>query len=114
MLNEFSRVAFRKKRYRTLKELQAELDAWLRDYNETRPHQGRWWYGKTPEQTFMAQPAIADSDYWQTACPWRRRNCGGSREPERTLQRHRVLLRLSARGLTLTGKDLGKRRRGYI
>jgi integrase-like protein len=38
---------------RLLEELQADLDAWLREYNEQRPHQGRWCYGKTPMQTFL-------------------------------------------------------------
>ena len=52
MLNEFYRVAFRKKIYRSIAELQADLDAWMQSYNETRPHQGRWCYGKTPMQTF--------------------------------------------------------------
>ena len=33
MLNEFYRVAFRKKIYRTLEELQADLDAWMQEYN---------------------------------------------------------------------------------
>jgi hypothetical protein len=27
--------------------------AWVKEYNETRPHQGRWCYGKTPLQTFL-------------------------------------------------------------
>jgi transposase InsO family protein len=53
MLNEFYRVAFRKKIYRSIEELQVDLDAWLDDYNENRPHQGRWCYGKTPMQTFV-------------------------------------------------------------
>jgi hypothetical protein len=44
---------FRKKVYRSLKELQSDLDAWLREYNESRPHQGRWCFGKTPMQTFL-------------------------------------------------------------
>lgn len=34
MLNEFYRVAFRKKIYRTLEELQTDLDAWMQEYNE--------------------------------------------------------------------------------
>jgi hypothetical protein len=33
--------------------LQADLDAWLVDYNHRRPHQGRWCFGKTPMQTFL-------------------------------------------------------------
>jgi hypothetical protein len=51
--NEFYRIAFRKKVYRTIEELQADLDAWVKGYNEERPHQGRWCYGKTPMQTFL-------------------------------------------------------------
>jgi transposase InsO family protein len=53
VLEEFYRVTFRKKIYRTLEELQTDLDCWLEEYNERRPHQGRWCYGKTPMQTFL-------------------------------------------------------------
>jgi transposase InsO family protein len=53
VLNEFYRVAFRKKVYRSIDELQADLDAWVCEYNETRPHQGRWCFGKTPMRTFL-------------------------------------------------------------
>ena len=42
MPHEFYRVAFRKKVYRGIDELQRDLDAWLAEYNEIRPHQGRW------------------------------------------------------------------------
>ena len=28
-------------------------------YNEVRPHQGRWCYGKTPMQTFVDSVALA-------------------------------------------------------
>jgi transposase InsO family protein len=59
VLNEFYRVAFRKKLYASLDALQADLDAWLREYNEARPHQGRWCYGKTPMQTFVDSLALA-------------------------------------------------------
>jgi len=59
MLNELYRVAFRKKIYRTLEELQADLDTWLGEYNEQRPHQGRWCYGKTPMQTFVDSVPLA-------------------------------------------------------
>ena len=52
-LNEFYRVAFRKKLYRSIAELQADLDDWLVAFNERRPHQGRWCFGKTPMQTFL-------------------------------------------------------------
>jgi hypothetical protein len=33
-------------------ELQADLDGWIKEYNEARPHQGRSCFGKTPMQTF--------------------------------------------------------------
>ena len=48
VLNEFYRVAFRKKVYRSTEDLQADLDAWINDYNAERPHQGRWCFGKIP------------------------------------------------------------------
>jgi len=53
VLNEFYRVVFRKKIYGSIPELQADLEAWIRSYNEDRPHQGRWCFGKTPMQTFL-------------------------------------------------------------
>src|SRR5215471_8747368 len=53
VLNEFYRIAFRKKIYDTIDELQTDLDAWLVEYNYRRPHQGRWCFGKTPMQTFL-------------------------------------------------------------
>jgi transposase InsO family protein len=59
VLNEFYRVTFRKKIYKTLDELQTDLDAWLKLYNEQRPHQGRWCYGKTPMQTFIDSIPLA-------------------------------------------------------
>jgi len=34
VLNEFYRVAFRKKVYRAIDELQADLDSWITEYNE--------------------------------------------------------------------------------
>lgn len=59
VLNEFYRVAFRKKVYGGIAELQADLDEWMAGYNETRPHQGRWCYGKTPMQTFQDSIGLA-------------------------------------------------------
>jgi len=52
ILEEFYQIAFRKKIYATLEELQADLDDWIRYYNQERPHSGRFCYGKTPMQTF--------------------------------------------------------------
>ena len=59
VLNEFYRVAFRKKLYSSIEELQIDLDDWINGYNETRPHQGKWCYGKTPMQTFLDSAHIA-------------------------------------------------------
>lgn len=53
ILNEFYQVAFRTKVYRSIEELQVDLDAWLSDYNEKRSHSGKYCYGKTPMQTFL-------------------------------------------------------------
>ena len=59
LLDEFYRVAFRKKLYHSIDELQADLDAWIADYNTSRPHQGRWCFGKTPMHTFLDSLPIA-------------------------------------------------------
>lgn len=59
MLNEFYRIAFRKKIYRSIEELQADLDEWIASYNDERPHQGRWCFGKTPMQTFVDATPLA-------------------------------------------------------
>src|SRR3989440_682922 len=53
VLDEFYRIAFRKKIYQAIDELQTDLDTWLVDYNQQRPHQGRWCFGKTPMETFL-------------------------------------------------------------
>lgn len=57
---EFYDLAFRKKIYTTLAELQKELDAWLEQYNNIRPHAGKYCYGKTPMQTFKDSKHIAN------------------------------------------------------
>jgi transposase InsO family protein len=59
VLDEFYRVAFRRKLYASIAELQADLDAWLIEYNEQRPHQGRWCFGKTPMKTFLDSLELA-------------------------------------------------------
>jgi hypothetical protein len=50
--NPAPRIAFRKKIYRSLDELQTDLDHWLMKFNQQRPHSGRHCYVKTPVQTF--------------------------------------------------------------
>ncbi len=59
MLNEFYRVVFRKKIYRTREDLQTDLDGWIEEYNAQRPPQGRWCYGKIPMQTFVDSVPLA-------------------------------------------------------
>jgi transposase InsO family protein len=59
VLNEFYRIAFRRKIYRSIEELQVDLDSWIAGYNQERPHQGRWCFGKTPMQTFLDAMPIA-------------------------------------------------------
>ena len=56
---EFYATAFRKKLYTRLEELQADLDDWLAEYNRTRPHSGKYCYGKTPLETFIESATLA-------------------------------------------------------
>jgi hypothetical protein len=58
---EFYSVAFRKKLYRSLDELQSDLDVWLGEYNEKREHSGKYCYGKTPWQTFLDSKHLAQA-----------------------------------------------------
>jgi hypothetical protein len=56
---EFYAVAFRKKIYENLEQLQADLDDWINDYNQNRTHTGKYCYGRTPMQTFMESLPLA-------------------------------------------------------
>ena len=60
ILQEFYQVAFRRRLYLTLDELQADLDVWLAHYNGERTHQGKMCCGRTPLQTL-----IAGKEAWQ-------------------------------------------------
>jgi transposase InsO family protein len=53
ILQEFYQVAFRRKLYRSLDELQVDLDNWLTEYNNERTHQGKMCCGRTPLQTLI-------------------------------------------------------------
>lgn len=53
ILHEFYQVAFRKKIYQSLEELQADLDEWLDFYNNVRTHQGKMCCGRTPLETLL-------------------------------------------------------------
>lgn len=56
---EFYAVAFRKKLYHTIEEMQKDLDEWMLYYNHERPHSGRYCYGKTPMQTWQESLYLA-------------------------------------------------------
>jgi transposase InsO family protein len=57
--DEFYDIAFRKKIYNSLEELQLDLDEYLFKYNNQRSHSGRFCYGKNPMQTFKDSVKIA-------------------------------------------------------
>ncbi len=57
--NEFYAIAFRKKLYDSLEALQADLDQWIKEYNEQRTHSGKYCFGRTPWETFLASKNLA-------------------------------------------------------
>lgn len=56
---EFYQLAFRKKLYTSLDQLQADLDEWLEFYNRERTHTGKYCDGRTPLQTFRETKHLA-------------------------------------------------------
>jgi transposase InsO family protein len=58
---EFYAIAFRKKLYGSLDELQADVDVWLEEYNQRREHSGKYCFGKTPWQTFLDSRHLAQA-----------------------------------------------------
>ena len=57
--NEFYAIAFRKKIYTSIEQLQADLDTWMNSYNTQRTHSGKYCFGKTPMQTFLEGMEVA-------------------------------------------------------
>ena len=57
--NEFYASAFRRKLYRSMEEIQIDVDAWVETYNAERTHSGKYCYGKTPLQTFIESAPLA-------------------------------------------------------
>ena len=53
MLQEFHQVAFRKKFYRDIEELQEDSDQWIAYYNNQRSRTEKYFYGKTSMQTLL-------------------------------------------------------------
>ncbi len=60
LLHEFYQVTFRKKIYRSLEELQQDLDVWIGQYNVERTHEGKMCCGRTPFATMLAGKEIWD------------------------------------------------------
>jgi len=60
ILDEFYKIAFRKKIYSSIEELQLDLDSWLREYNEERTHQGKKCCGRTPMQTLIDAKLVVE------------------------------------------------------
>ena len=66
--NEFYAIAFRKKIYTSIEQLQEDLDRWVYVYNYERTHTGKYCYGETPMQTFLdslhlAKEKMLDQQY---------------------------------------------------
>ena len=59
ILDEFYSIAFRKKIYLTLEELQQDLDEGMVRYNKRRPHQGNRCHRRTPIETFLENLPLA-------------------------------------------------------
>ena len=59
MQEEFYAVAFRKKLYTNLTDLQDDLDEWMKFYNNERCHSGRYCLGKTPMETLKESIILA-------------------------------------------------------
>jgi transposase InsO family protein len=57
--NEFYAIAFRKKVFKSIEELQEDADKWINEYNNDRTHTGKYCFGKTPLQTFMESKHLA-------------------------------------------------------
>jgi transposase InsO family protein len=66
---EFYDIAFRKKIYKSLAELQEDLDQWMYYYNAERPHSGKYCNGRTPQQTFSETKHLADEKMIDTLFP---------------------------------------------
>lgn len=71
ILNEFYQIAFRKKLYKTIEELQRDVDEWIEFYNEERPHSGKYCYGKTPMDTFRESKKLAKAKELDNGKWWR-------------------------------------------
>ncbi|MBS4170005.1 hypothetical protein NEOC95_000724 [Neochlamydia sp. AcF95] len=56
---EFYAIAFRKKVFKNVEELQEDVDKWMNEYNNERTHTGKYCLGKTPLETFLDAKPLA-------------------------------------------------------
>ena len=68
--DEFYSIIFRKKIFTSVEQLQHELDEWILWYNKERTHSGKYCYGKTPWETFLASKHLA-LEKQLDQLPWR-------------------------------------------
>ena len=59
ILNEFYKPAFRRTMYKSVEQMQEDLDFLMLEYNKERTHQGKRCKGKTPMQTFLDNLLLA-------------------------------------------------------
>lgn len=64
--DEFYAIAFRKKIYTTIEQLQTDLDEWVEQYNRERTHTGKYCFGRTPLQTFRETKHLAQAKQLDT------------------------------------------------
>ena len=60
ILQEFYQVALRRKIYRSIDELQVDLDDWIDYYSGQRTHQGKMCCGRPPMQTLIEAKEVCD------------------------------------------------------
>ena len=80
MQEEFYAIIFRKKVFKSIEELQQEVDTWIEWYNTQRTHSGKHCYGKTPWKTLVDSKHLAyekQHDFF----PWKNHNYQAE-EPE--------------------------------
>lgn len=102
--DEFYAIAFRKKIYHSIEELQQDLDDWIQWYNTERTHSGKYCYGKTPWQTFLDSKHIA-LEKQLDQLPWR---VGIGSSSDKTLLSHQK------EGLAEDDSNLGKPNKTHV
>src|SRR5262249_23263290 len=66
ILTEFYQVAFRKRIYTALDQLQKDVYEWIEQYDRERTHTGKHCVGRTPLQTFRDTKHLAQQKMLDT------------------------------------------------